>query len=186
MDIFTLVLTGIGLAMDACAVSIAKGMCLKKQDIKKYAFIFAFIFGLLQALMPFIGYLCATSFSSYIQDFDHWIAFILLSFIGINMIKESFAIKDESCDVTIQLKDIIILGIATSIDALAVGVSFAFLKVNILYACLIIGIVTFLLCLLCVFMGKRLGNLFQKYAEIFGGLILIFLGIKILIEHLFF
>ncbi|MDF9825074.1 putative Mn2+ efflux pump MntP [Breznakia sp. PF5-3] len=185
MDIITIILTGVGLAMDASAVSIAKGMCFKKEETKKYAFILAFTFGFSQALMPIIGYLCGTKFTSYIQSIDHWIAFILLFIIGIKMIKESLTMKEEKCDTSLTFKDIIVLGIATSIDALAVGVSFAFLNVNIIYASSIIGIVTFILSLFCVFMGKQLGTIFQKYAEIFGGSILVFLGIKILIEHLF-
>lgn len=186
MDIITIILTGVGLAMDASAVSIAKGMCLRKEETIKYAFIFALTFGFFQGFMPFLGYVGGTQFASYISNIDHWIAFVLLLLIGINMIRESFEKKDDNCDISISLKDVLILGIATSIDALAVGVSFAFLNVNILVACLIIGIVTFILSFICVLSGKRLGNIFQKYAEIFGGAILIFLGIKILIEHLFF
>lgn len=187
MDFISVFFIGLGLAMDAFAVSIAKGMSLKQEALKKYAFKLAFFFGLFQAGMPVIGYFCGSRFASYIQSIDHWIAFILLSIIGINMIKESFEEKEEDQTITsISYKDIILLAIATSIDALAIGVSFAFLNVDIIYAALIIGITTFILCVFAVFAGKKLGTIFQKYAEILGGSILILLGIKILIEHLFF
>ena len=185
MSIFSIILTGVGLAMDAFAVSLAKGMCFSKKDATKYALVFAVVFGFFQAAMPFIGYFCSAELATYIQDFDHWVAFILLLIIGLKMVKEAFEEKDVDCDISLTMKDIIVLGIATSIDALAVGVSFAFLNVNILSACITIGAVTFVLSFLAVHMGKRLGNAFQKYAELFGGSILIILGIKILIEHLF-
>ena len=179
MDFITILFIGVGLAMDACAVSLAKGMNLDKDKVKKYAFILALAFGLFQALMPAIGYFAGSHFADYIQSIDHWIAFILLSLIGINMINE---VKIHS----ISFKDILLLAIATSIDALAVGVSFAFLKVNLFIATTTIGITTFVLSFICVLFGKTLGNLFEKYAEYMGGSILILLGIKILIEHLFF
>ena len=185
MSIFSIILTSIGLAMDAFAVSLAKGMCLQKKDIAKYAILFALVFGFFQAIMPFIGYFCSTKLASYIQDFDHWVAFALLFIIGFKMVKDAFEKKDTNCDISLTIKDIIVLGIATSIDALAIGVSFAFLNVNILLACTIIGVITFALSFLAVHIGKYLGDVFQKYAEIFGGSILIILGIKILIEHLF-
>lgn len=186
MNLMLIVFTGIGLAMDASAVSIAKGMCLKKAETVKYAFLFALVFGFFQAFMPFVGYLCGASFAASIKSIDHWVAFILLSWIGGSMIKSSLEPKQDACDITITFKSIVLLGIATSIDALAIGVGFAFLDVNIFYASAVIGIITFGLSLFCVFMGKKLGSIFQKYAEIFGGTILIALGIKILIEHLFF
>ncbi|WP_295566210.1 manganese efflux pump MntP family protein [uncultured Holdemanella sp.] len=187
MDFFTILFIGIGLSMDACAVSLAKGMSLDRNKIKKYAFILAFAFGFFQAFMPAIGYFAGSHFAEYIQSIDHWIAFILLGFIGINMIREG---KEEKLADTnihkISIKDIFILAIATSIDALAVGVSFAFLKVNLLLAITTIGITTFILSFISVLFGKKLGSLFEKYAEYLGGWILIILGIKILIEHLFF
>lgn len=184
MDFITILFIGVGLAMDACAVSLAKGMNLDKDKVKKYAFILALAFGLFQALMPAIGYFAGSHFADYIQSIDHWIAFILLSLIGINMIKEEK--EDEVKIHSISFKDILLLAIATSIDALAVGVSFAFLKVNLFIATTTIGITTFVLSFICVLFGKTLGNLFEKYAEYMGGSILILLGIKILIEHLFF
>lgn len=184
MDFITILFIGVGLAMDACAVSLAKGMSLDKDKVKKYALILALAFGFFQALMPAIGYFAGSHFADYIQSIDHWIAFILLSLIGINMIKEEK--EDEVKIHSISFKDILLLAIATSIDALAVGVSFAFLKVNLWIATTTIGITTFVLSFICVLFGKTLGNLFEKYAEYLGGSILILLGIKILIEHLFF
>ena len=187
MDFLSVLLIGVGLSMDAAAVSIAKGMSLKDSSLKEYAFKLALFFGLFQAGMPAIGYFAGSHFASYVQAIDHWVAFVLLGFIGFNMIKESREDKEEEEAISsISYKDIIVLAIATSIDALAVGVSFAFLNVNIFFAISVIGITTFTLSLLAVFMGKKLGTLFQKYAETLGGCILIFLGIKILIEHLFF
>lgn len=193
MDFITILFIGVGLAMDACAVSLAKGMSLDKDQVKKYALILALAFGFFQALMPAIGYFAGSHFADYIQSIDHWIAFILLSLIGINMIKEGKEEKEEKEEKedevklhSISFKDILLLAIATSIDALAVGVSFAFLKVNLFEAVITIGITTFVLSFICVLFGKTLGNLFEKYAEYMGGSILILLGIKILIEHLFF
>lgn len=185
MDLLSLIFTGIGLAMDASAVSIAKGMSLPNGKNKNYALKLGLAFGIFQGLMPLIGYLAGSTFSGYIQSVDHWVAFILLALIGLNMIKESREEKENEEVSDLSLKVILLLAIATSIDALAVGVSFAFLKVNIVLACSIIAIVTFILSFICVMVGKRLGSLFQKYAEIFGGIILMMIGAKILIEHLF-
>jgi len=185
MDLLSLIFTGIGLAMDASAVSIAKGMSLPNEKNKNYALKLGLAFGIFQGLMPLIGYLAGSTFSGYIQSVDHWVAFILLALIGLNMIKESREEKENEEVSDLSLKVILLLAIATSIDALAVGVSFAFLKVNIVLACSIIAVVTFILSFICVMVGKRLGSLFQKYAEIFGGIILMMIGAKILIEHLF-
>lgn len=187
MDFVTILFIGIGLSMDACAVSLAKGMSLNENKIKKYALILAFAFGFFQALMPAIGYFAGRHFAEYIQSIDHWIAFILLGFIGINMIREGKEEKQEDTKIhSISVKDIFLLAVATSIDALAIGVSFAFLKVNLLSAIITIGITTFILSFISVLFGKKLGSLFEKYAEYLGGTILILLGFKILIEHLFF
>lgn len=183
MNFISILFIGIGLSMDAFAVSIAKGMCLKK-DIGKAAIQLAFWFGLFQAIMPFLGWLAGSYFQEMIASIDHWIAFLLLSAIGINMIKEA---KQETCDcdedTDMSLKHILLLAIATSIDALAVGISFAFLQVNIYEAMLIIGITTFFLSFIAVYLGNRIGGFFQKYAGILGGIILILIGLKILIEH---
>lgn len=183
MNFISILFIGIGLSMDAFAVSIAKGMCLKK-DIGKAAIQLAFWFGLFQAVMPFLGWFAGSYFQEMIASIDHWIAFLLLSAIGINMIKEA---KQETCDcdedTDMSLKHILLLAIATSIDALAVGISFAFLQVNIYEAMLIIGITTFFLSFIAVYLGNRIGGFFQKYAGILGGIILILIGLKILIEH---
>lgn len=183
MNFISILFIGIGLSMDAFAVSIAKGMCLKK-DIGKAAIQLAFWFGLFQAIMPFLGWFAGSYFQEMISSIDHWIAFLLLSAIGINMIKEA---KQEICDcdedTDMSLKHILLLAIATSIDALAVGISFAFLQVNIYEAMLIIGITTFFLSFIAVYLGNRIGGFFQKYAGILGGIILILIGLKILIEH---
>ncbi len=190
MDFLTILFIGIGLSMDACAVSLAKGMSLNPKQIKKYAFILAFAFGFFQWLMPTIGYFAGSRFANSIQAFDHWIAFILLSLIGGNMIREGLHPEQEEENEeklsSISFKDILLLAIATSIDALAVGVSFAFLKVNLIQATVTIGCTTFVLSFICVIIGKKVGTLLEKYAEFLGGSILILLGIKILIEHLFF
>lgn len=191
MSFFSVFIIGIGLSMDAFAVSLAKGFCLKK-DILKYAFKISFLFGLFQAIMPLIGWFAGTYFENSIKSIDHWIAFILLSFLGGKMIIESikeFKANDEDelikCDRdTLSLKSLIVLAIATSIDALAVGISFGFLSVSILPSILIIGITTFILCFIAVVIGKKLGESLQKYSELIGGIILLIIGIKILIEHL--
>lgn len=186
MSILSIIMIGIGLSMDAFAVSIAKGMSLKK-NIAKAAITLAFWFGLFQGLMPFLGWFAGSYFQDMISSVDHWIAFILLGIIGLNMIRE--AIK-QGCDcdedTDMSLKHIFVLAIATSIDALAVGISFAFLQVDIFQAVLVIGIITFLFCIAAVFIGNKLGGFCQRYAGIIGGIILIFIGSKILIEHLFF
>lgn len=183
MGVLELILIGIGLAMDAFAVSICKGLSMKKLDWKK-ARIIALYFGIFQALMPLVGYLLGTGFSEIIKKFDYWIAFILLAFIGINMIRESFS-KDEECeDANVDFKSMIGLAIATSIDALAIGVGFAFMKVNILEAVLIIGIITFIISMIGVIIGNIFGDKFKNKAELFGGIILILIGLKILLENL--
>lgn len=191
MSFFSVFIIGIGLSMDAFAVSLAKGFCLKK-DILKYALKISFLFGLFQAIMPLIGWFAGTYFENSIKSIDHWIAFILLSFLGGKMIIESikeFKANDEDelikCDRdTLSLKSLIVLAIATSIDALAVGISFGFLSVSILPSILIIGLTTFILCFIAVVIGKKLGESLQKYSELIGGVILLIIGIKILIEHI--
>lgn len=187
MDTFTLILTAFSLAMDASAVSLAKGMALPRKVLLKYAFYLGLTFGFFQALMPCIGYFAGIQFVNLISSIDHWIAFLLLGWIGFNMIKEGKE-EQQAQEVidSIPFKTIFLLAIATSIDALAAGISFAFLKVSIGYAALLIGTITFLLSFFCVLLGKKLGSLFQKYAEYLGGITLILLGCKILIEHLFF
>ena len=185
MDTITLITCAIGLSMDAFAVSICKGLALKKLDFKKQALVGAW-FGGFQGLMPLIGYLLGINFKGYITAIDHWIAFILLGFIGFNMIKEALdKDKCEECgDASLDVKSMLILAIATSIDALAVGITFAFLDVNIILAVSLIGTITFLLSAIGVRVGHVFGSKYKSKAELAGGIVLIFLGIKILLEHL--
>ena len=182
MSIFEIVLIAVGLAMDAFAVSICKGLALGKLKFKHYIIIGAW-FGGFQALMPLIGFFLGKTFSNYIQKYDHWIAFGLLCFIGVNMIREAFG-EEETCHAGLGFFSMIMLAVATSIDALAVGVTFAFYKVNILISVFIIGIVTFIISSVGVKIGNIFGTRYQKRAEITGGAILVLLGIKLLAEGL--
>ena len=185
MTFFELFLIGIGLSMDAFAVSICKGLSMQKID-KKYTLCIGLFFGGFQALMPLTGYLLGSQFSGYIERFDHWIAFVLLALIGFNMIKESREEEEEEEKpyTGVNFKELLILAVATSIDALAVGVTFAFLQVEIVPAIIIIGSVTFVISAAGVFIGNIFGSKYKSRAELAGGIILILLGIKILLEHL--
>lgn len=182
MEILELVFVSIGLAMDAFAVSICKGLSVKKVKAKHYLITGGY-FGGFQVLMPLIGYLLGISFQGLIVSIDHWIAFILLGIIGINMIKESFG-DDENINDSFSFKDMLPLAIATSIDALAVGITFAFLNVNIVLAVLLIGVITFVFSALGVKIGSIFGDKFKNKAELLGGIVLILIGLKILLEHL--
>jgi manganese efflux pump family protein len=182
LDIITIALIAIGLAMDAFAVSIAKGMTVKK-DRRRSALLLASLFGGFQALMPVIGWLAGLGLKDVIMGVDHWVAFGLLGFIGAKMIYDSTKDEEEKQD-CISLTMALTLAIATSIDALMVGLSFAFLETSILVPILIIGLVTFALTLVGFVFGSSLGNVFGKKIEIFGGLVLILIGIRILVEHL--
>lgn len=183
MGIIELIILSIGLAMDAFAVAICKGLSMAKMSWKKACVVGAY-FGIFQAGMPLVGYLLGVSFQDKITSIDHWIAFILLGIIGINMIKEAIAEDTEKQNDSIKFKDMIILAVATSIDALAVGITFAFLKVNIWLAISLIGIITFIISVVGVKIGNIFGDKYEKKAEFAGGLILILLGVKILLEHL--
>lgn len=183
MGVLEIVLISIGLAMDAFAVAVCKGLSMKKMDWKK-AIIIALYFGAFQALMPVIGYFLGVSFQDLVTQIDHWIAFALLGFIGVNMIKESFQEESETANDSIDVKTMIVLAIATSIDALAVGITFAFLRVNVILAVLLIGIITFILSLIGVKIGNKFGDKYERKAELAGGIILILMGLKILLEHL--
>ena len=182
MGVIEIILIGVGLAMDAFAVSICKGLSMSKMEWKK-AGIIGMYFGGFQALMPVIGYFLGVGFEDKIKSIDHWIALILLSIIGINMIREAFSDEDEADD-KIDFKTMIILAIATSIDALTVGVTFAFLSVNIWFSIVVIGIITFIMSVIGVKIGNVFGDKYKSKAEITGGIILILLGIKVLLEHL--
>ncbi|MCF7858068.1 MAG: manganese efflux pump MntP family protein [Candidatus Cloacimonetes bacterium] len=186
MDNITILIIALGLALDAFAVSITSGVTLRCFKVRP-AFRVAIFFGGFQALMPVIGWFAGSSFKSYIETFDHWIAFGLLVFIGSKMIYESIMIKEaeKKCDPN-NLNTVLILAIATSIDALAVGLSFSILQVEIIKPVLIIGLVTFFVSLGGVYLGGKFGSLFENKIELLGGLILIGIGIKILIQHLLF
>lgn len=203
MNTIELVLIAVGLSLDSFAVSISHGLCMKKVSFKN-ALIIGLYFGIFQAAMPLLGYLLGSQFADIIGDFDHWIAFILLAFIGGKMIFESFkkegcadrvcpkiTCKDRECpgrpdegEVSLAFKKMLPLAIATSIDALAAGVSFAFIKVQIVPAVGLIGVITLMLSMIGVKVGSIFGAKFKKKAELIGGLILVLMGLKILIEHL--
>lgn len=183
MEISELFILSAALGMDAFAVSICKGLAMPKMSWKSAGVIGSY-FGVFQALMPCIGISLGVGFKDRIQNIDHWIAFILLFFIGVKMIMDSIKDKEEDIDDSIGFKNMGVLAIATSVDALAVGVTFAFLKVNIIKAVIVIGVVTFLLCIWGVKIGNVFGDKYKKKAEITGGIILILMGAKILVEHL--
>lgn len=182
MGIFELFSIAIGLSMDAFAVSICKGLSMKKMSWKN-ALIVGLYFGGFQALMPLIGYALGTRFENLIINVDHWVAFALLGLIGAHMIKESREACEE-CDPSFDFKTMITLAIATSVDALVIGMTFAFLRVNIVFAIALIGIITFILCVIGVKIGNTFGNKYKSKAELAGGVVLILIGIKILLEHL--
>lgn len=185
MSIFEIILISIGLAMDAFAVSISLGGCHVKTLSSRHilAFKAAVLFGLFQAGMPIIGWICGRQFQDYIQAIDHWIAFTLLVVIGLKMLHEAWQNHPEETKQRNSLKALLILAVATSIDALAVGVTFSVLQINLIMAVSIIGIITFALSYIGVDFGCRLGQRFGKWSEVLGGIILISLGTKILIEH---
>jgi len=187
----TYVLTGLALAMDAFAVSVSSGICIAGLTFR-YALRTAFAFGLFQFVMPLLGYAAGTTFRTAIETWDHWLAFALLAFVGGRMLYESLSAKDDaSCSEeelarknVLDLKILLVMAVATSIDALAVGVSYSLVRAPIWLASGIIGVVTFALCLVGCEFGKRLGARFEKGAEIAGGVVLIGIGLKMLLEHL--
>ncbi len=185
MSIIELFILALGLSMDAFAVSICKGLSVPKLQAK-HCLTCGIYFGGFQALMPLLGWLLGIRFQSLITNIDHWIAFVLLAVIGANMIKESFSKEEECPDASFGFKTMLTLAVATSIDALAVGVTFAFLDVAIVPAVLLIGATTFVCSAVGVKIGNVFGNRFESKAEFLGGLVLIAIGLKILIEHLFF
>ncbi len=183
MSIWEVFLTAVALSMDAFAVAICKGLKMQKINPKQTALI-ALFFGGFQGLMPLIGYFLGVSFQTYIESVDHWITFVLLGIIGGKMIWESFKKDEDEDDNGFSIKELFVLAIATSIDALAVGVTFAFLKVNIAISVTFIGVITFALSALGVFIGHKFGEKYKSKAEFTGGLILVLIGLKILLEHL--
>lgn len=183
MSILEVVLIAVGLAMDAFAISVCKGLSMNKFNAKK-AIIIGLYFGLFQMIMPCIGYALGSAFENFITSIDHWIVFFFLVVIGGNMIKESFSKDESKVDDDISFKTMIILSIATSIDALAVGITFSFLEVNILNSVIVIGLITFILSIIGVVFGKLVGNKLSTKAQFIGGIILVLIGLKILLEHL--
>ncbi len=189
MNFITVLLIGLGVAMDAFSVAITDGIVLKKPKLYEAAKI-ALFFGIFQFLMPCAGYILGSAFARFITAFDHWIAFILLAFIGGKMIFEAISEKDEAGEIKnpLSFATLIVLAVATSIDALAVGVTFATIPggMSVFSASSIIGLVTFAISFAGVYIGSKFGNLLGNKAEIAGGVVLSLIGIKIIIEHLFF
>lgn len=187
MGFIELALIAVGLSMDAFAVAICKGLGMKRLSVRQ-AFVIALFFGGFQALMPAIGWALGTQFEALITPIDHWIAFVLLALIGGNMLKESFGKGDdeqaEAADAKLDLRELTMLAVATSIDALAVGITFAFLRVAIAPAAGLVGITTFVLSFAGVVVGHRFGARYEKAATAVGGVVLILIGCKILLEHL--
>lgn len=186
MGIFELLLVAVGLSMDAFAVAVCKGLGMKRLNMRTAA-VLALFFGGFQALMPLVGWLLGSQFMWLIEPVDHWVAFVLLVFIGAKMLWEALH-DDEDCDCEdtsrIDLREYLMLAIATSIDALAVGISFAALSVDIVPAVSLIGLVTFALTLVGVAVGHFFGSRYERPASIAGGVVLILIGVKILLEHL--
>ncbi len=183
MGLPELIIIAISLGMDAFAIAVCKGLSIKKIDIKTMCII-GLYFGGFQALMPTLGYLFGFSFHEKIEVIDHWITLVLLSIIGINMIREALSKEDTRLDDSIGFKTMLVLSIATSLDALAVGVTFAFLDVSLIISVIIIGVTTFILSVIGVKIGNICGKKYQSKACLFGGIVLILIGIKIVLEHL--
>jgi len=182
MELWELLAVAVGLSMDAFAIAICKGLSIEKAE-KKHLLVTGLWFGGAQALMPLLGYLLGTGFQSFIEAIDHWVAFTLLGIIGLGMIKES----GEECkpmDASFSAKAMFPLAIADSIDALAAGVTFAFLEVDIIPAIVLIGVITFAFSAFGVWLGNRFGEKYRSKSELAGGIILIIMGVKILMEHL--
>lgn len=189
MSFWEIFLLGVGLAMDAFAVSICKGLGMSKVNGKQ-CLVIGLFFGGFQALMPFLGWFLGSTFAEKIKVIDHWIAFVLLGYIGIKMIADAIKewkeeTKVEEMDAPLDIKEMFLLAIATSIDALAVGITFSFLDVAIAFACTIIGVVTFVISCGGVFVGNIFGERYKAKAQIVGGVILVVLGLRILLTHLF-
>lgn len=182
MDAFALIFLALGLAMDAFAVSLCKGLAMKRPSVRS-VLIVGLWFGFFQAMMPVIGYFLGKSFYDFISSFAHWVALALLCFIGLNMIREALSDEEEELDDSIGFRTMLLLAIATSIDALAAGISLAMDNSDIMFSAVVIGIVTFAISALGVGIGAKVGERFGSRAEIAGGLILILLGINIVVQH---
>ena len=183
MSIWELFVIAVGLSMDAFAVAVCKGLSVCRVK-PRHALITGAYFGGFQAMMPLVGYLLGSQFQQQIESIDHWVAFVLLGLIGGNMIRESFGKEEECCNASFGPRAMLPMAVATSIDALAVGITFAFLKVNIGAAVSFIGVITFALSAIGVLLGHIIGERNKAYAERIGGIVLILMGLKILLEHL--
>ncbi len=187
MGFVELFLIAVGLSMDAFAVSVCKGLCMKRLNIRR-AVVIALFFGVFQMVMPLVGWALGTQFEQYITPIDHWIAFVLLGFIGGKMLWEAFRGKGDetTCEIEekLDIPELTMLAVATSIDALAVGITFAFLGVDIVPSVILIGATTFVLALVGVAVGHRFGARYEKLANVVGGVVLVLIGTKILLEHL--
>jgi len=185
MDIISITLIAIGLSMDSFAVSLTNGLTIKTLNVKQILII-SFVMAMFQALMPLVGWFAGIGFEKYIKEFDHWVAFILLSFIGVKMIYEGLKKNDVEKNTELKIFTIIGQSFATSIDAFAVGISFAFFNFSIIKPILIIGLVTFIFSIIGLQVGKYFGKKIGRYVEVLGGVMLTSIGLKILIEHLYF
>ena len=182
MELITVLLLAVGLAMDAFAVSICKGLAVRKVTIRTIVIV-GLWFGVFQGVMPVIGYVAGSAFYDLISEYDHWIAFILLFLIGANMIREALSDEDEGVDDNLGFRTMLLLAIATSIDALAVGISLAMTGDGIVEPALMIGVVTMIISIFGVWIGSRFGDRYGKKAELVGGVILILIGLMIVLEH---
>lgn len=185
MTLFSLIVLAIGLSMDSFAVSLTSGVLMKPFNAKR-ACKFAFIMAAFQGLMPVIGWLLGVGFRNYITSIDHWIALALLTYLGGRMIYEALQNEEQACFDPCCTRTAMSMGLATSIDAMAVGISLSFLNVDMLQSALVIGITTFVFSIAGIYIGKKVGTYMKKGAGILGGIILILIGLKICIEHLFF
>ncbi|HRX14783.1 MAG TPA: manganese efflux pump MntP family protein [Spirochaetota bacterium] len=184
MDIFTLLIIASALSIDALSVSIANGIIIPQLKTRQAIYI-SFSFGFFQSIMPVIGWFVGKTFAEYIQVYDHWIAFALLSSVGIKMIHEAYTqSENKTCKNCLQPKILLLMSLATSIDALAIGISFSILKTDILFPAIVIGVVTFINCFAGITIAHKIGSFFGKKMEYAGGIILIAIGVKIVIEHI--
>jgi putative Mn2+ efflux pump MntP len=177
-----LMILAVGLSMDACAVAICKGACMRRLEVGQGLMI-GLSFGFFQALMPLIGWLLGTQFRQAIKGVDHWVAFTLLGFLGFKMIWDALHEEEEAVCVPLRVRELLLLSIATSIDALAAGIALAVLQVNIVYSVTVIGLTTFILSLLGIVIGNKFGQAYQAKAQFVGGTVLCLIGLKVLIEH---
>ena len=183
MSFTELMILAVGLSMDACAVAICKGACMRRVDAGQSLMI-SFSFGIFQALMPLAGWFLGTQFRQIIQEADHWVAFVLLGFLGFKMIWDALHEVEQTVCAPLRARELLLLSIATSIDALAAGIALAVLQVNIVYSVIVIGMTTFVLSFIGTLVGNKFGQTYQAKAQFAGGMVLCIIGIKVLLEHL--